>query len=234
MTWYANVIYTTPAREVVESVRAYPALASRLYVVTDFKGIRSEWTRAQFADDGEIRHSLPPGGLLAIWPPAHMSQPGPTPDAELLEQPAYADNHPDSIDRDPATKWVDAGFTGTDTYGAFGSHSAEVRWPAELFETLAGMADDLGVPFAYYYCATWGGRAEAEVSWLFERGRRRLWFHDRTEGECMCREDSRQHVVPREVLQEALGGLALALPTGFFAPHERSFDWARYWLRTSR
>jgi len=150
--------------------------------------------------------------------------------AALIGQPVYADNRESYIDVDPAEKWVWAGFPSTQTCCASGPDNQEVLWPAALFEALGSLAEDLGVPLVYYYCATWGGDVEAEVAWVFERGRERVLFHDKTDGQCVCREGESSQTVQRGVLQEALGALGLDLPTGFFALHQGSFDWSRYWL----
>jgi hypothetical protein len=67
----------------------------------------------------------------------------------------------------------------------------------------------------------WGGSIDYEFSLLYSAGERILTSQSKLSPEKPGSDDS---------LRSALQALDVVLPTGYFAPHTRSFDWAAHRL----
>ena len=76
-------------------------------------------------------------------------------------------------------------------------------------------ARQLNEPVVYYSCSMWGGDIDHEYCLLYEP----------QESLLLTNASERGHGAERALVQ-GLQKLGLALPTPFFAPHTRSFDWA--------
>jgi hypothetical protein len=88
----------------------------------------------------------------------------------------------------------------------------------------------------YYLGRTWGGDIEGEAAWVFA-DREVLYCHrvpndvrvDPPDEVVVVDRDGRS-VVRGDVLRLALAHHGVHLPTRYFAPHTRTFDWeARRW-----
>src|SRR6188768_211081 len=148
MAWNANVIYSTPVASVIEAFRRR-GLGDALYVVRDLDGICSEWTRKEFFEKktSEIRHGLPPDGLLAVMPPLRQTSYSKnwvmTRAAQAQQDDGYGDH--------PADKWERLGFPGR---GRIPEASPYVDWPTGLHQVLAEIANETGERLFHYYCLT--------------------------------------------------------------------------------
>ena len=209
MPWRANVIYSAPVDSVIAAFKQR-GLGDALYVVRDLDGIRFQWAREEFEKKtSTIRHGLPPRGLLAVMPPAggsNYDHPG------LDQRAAHAQRDDDYGDA-PATKWEKAGFAGR---GRIAETRTELEWPTGLHDTLVAIAAETGEPLFHYFCETSGGPPDFEAAFVASPG----WPIS-----VLAKRDDDD---PRDPLVDALVFLGLELPSGFFAPHERSFDWSRY------
>lgn len=209
MPWRANVVYSAPADGVIGAFRRH-GLGDALYVVRDLSGIRFEWVRQRFfgATRGDICHGLPARGLLSVMPPISRS----SYDVAFQPQRAHTAQVDDDYGDHPATKWERAGLPGREPIAALGGH----EWPTGLHRVMSEIASATGETLVHYFCESSGGPPDYEAAVvvvpdapvvLIEHGGGR-----------------------RDPLIEALAYLDLVLPTGFFAPHEASFDWSRYAL----
>ena len=70
------------------------------------------------------------------------------------------------------------------------------------------------VPITYYSACTFGGDVEWERAWVFAEVERR-YEHD-------------AETSFGDVLRKALIDHGVSLPSAYFAPHSRSFDWERF------
>lgn len=211
MPWRANVVYSTPVESVIDAFRKR-GLGDALYVVRDLEGLRFQWARDEFfrKQTSEIRHGLPTRGLLAVMPPFGGSN----------YDPVHIDQRAAKVQRDeqygdaPALRWEQAGFYGRARIAETGT---ELEWPTGLHHALVEIAAETGEPLLHYFCETSGGPPDFEAAFVASPGRPISVLAKGDDGE-------------PHALVDALMFLGLELPSGFFAPHERSFDWSRYLL----
>lgn len=177
----------------------------------DLEGLRFEWTRREFFEKPTIaiRHGLPERGLLAVMPPIG----GSNYDTSPIDQRAADAQRDDGYGDAPAAKWEKAGFPGR---ARIAETNTELEWPTGLHEALVEIAAETGEPLFHYFCETSGGAPDFEAAFVASPG----WP--------IAVLTKRDDEDPRDPLVDALVFLGLGLPSGFFAPHERSFDWARY------
>jgi hypothetical protein len=234
MTWVANQIYASPLPAVIEAFEREPLLADQLFLVDNLEGIRFKWVRDRFFSDvppeneRRIRHGLPERGLLVVSPDLcgsgyDMKDP---PSAEFSE--LVLSRHTVRGTHGPSDKWPEL-FSRSDAAVLSPVECEPSYYPFHLLRYLKSVSQETKSPIVYYWCAMWGGAVDEEVGWVFDETDHVYQYVDddtmlditakgeRTETELNC-------------LQMLMSHVGLHLPTGFFALHEGSFHWERYWL----
>ncbi|MEM9478729.1 MAG: hypothetical protein AAGA58_03605 [Verrucomicrobiota bacterium] len=231
MSWVANQIYAQPQAMVMESLAREPFLANQMFHINDLEGIRFQWVRDRFFTDDpptEIRHGVPEGGLLAVSPHLYsngysVKDPPPKEFCELFFEGRPSHGHP------PSEKW--SSISPADSPDVLlPPDFDESYYPLSLQRFLKSVALKTGTPVTYYWSSMWGGDVEEEIGWAFDSSDHVYQFVD-NESALVHSADGQRTEKDRGVLQMLLAHLGLDLPTGFFALHEGSFDWKRYWLR---
>lgn len=214
MSWYADQIYTLPDPKLIQELQTEEYFRRKLFLVNNMEGIRSTWTREFMLDnlgidDGrqEMKHTLPPDGLLVIEP--HLYQTGYDNDYDGNFWELYQESD---------DKW---NFRKEES--ASPSLSSKVSVDQDLndnqihlFAYLESLSEKYNIPFVYYYCDMWGGAIDVEFAVVFDKGEVHVY------------EYSEQ--IDNSILPQAMLHLGLHLPSFFFALHEGSFDWKRYFI----
>lgn len=229
MTWYANQIYGRPLPEVVTALSRQPLLKRRMFLIDDLDGICFAWTRERFFSSDptlnrrEIKHGLPPGGLLAVYP--------------VLSENGYTRRNPPRLEfydyffdderSPPAAKWA-AIRTSVDVPILLPAGWDVASFPMGLLRFLKSVSVETDSPLVWYWCAMWGGSIEQEAGWAFDRVDHVYYWAD-DEAAIDLTSEGQRIVRDRTTLQLLMSHVGLDLPTHFFALHT-SFDWARYWL----
>ncbi|WP_057971671.1 hypothetical protein [Lysobacter antibioticus] len=203
MTWYADEIVLRASDEALESVAASPWLAPFAYHIRSLAG--HVWHRK------ELRHGLPDGGLLVIRPVCGKSS-------------HWSDwHHTEVLDwtglpcESAAEELLD-----TEVTQCLSEYLDEESVPPlQLRRAVATLAAGLRQPVFYYGCAMWGGDIEHEYSLVYGPE------------ESIVLTNTIPHIVepPVDALRAGLHSIGLELPTGYFAPHTRSFPWQAHKLR---
>ena len=204
MTWYAHEILLRATPAALAAVQSSAQLVPFAFHLRSMEGVN--WYAP------EHQHGLPEGGLLVIRPVcAAQAQGAQWHDDPILDTctlPPLPDS-PDVADlllADIATPLADQ------------LNEASIPDMA-LRTTLAALARQLNEPVVYYACGMWGGDLDFEYCLCYEP-QESLFARDVSE---------RGHGTER-ALDIALIKLGLTLPSAFFAPHTRSFDWAAHRL----
>ncbi|WP_168567269.1 hypothetical protein [Crateriforma spongiae] len=234
MTWAANQIYARPFPAVAEALSCEPFLANQMFLIDNLEGIRFQWVRDRFLSDDlpeserTIRHDLPEGGLLAISPHLVASgysrkDPPPIEFAEL-----FFENRPSSTST-PIAKW-DQVETHVDVDILLPDDLDVSQYPIQLLRFLKSVSVKTASPIVYYYSFMWGGSVEIEIGWAFDETDHVYQLVD--EGKVIDYTYGDKRIeTDRSALQMLMAHVDVQLPTSFFALHEGSFDWKRYWLR---
>ena len=201
MTWYAHEILLRATPAALAAIHASAQLAPFAYHLRSLDQV--QWYRP------EHRHGLPEGGLLVIRPVCcaedRCAQWHGEPFLDTTSLPPRPEVAP-LLQADIATPLAD--------------QLSETSLPAmSLRGTSAALAQQLQEPVVYYACGMWGGDVDFEYCLTYEP-QESLFARDVSE---------RGHGTER-ALDMALAKLGLTLPSGFFAPHTRSFDWAAHQL----
>lgn len=203
MTWYADEIILRATPRALELVRASPQLEPFSYVVRSLDG--HEW------HSPEIRHTLPTEGLLFIRPVGDFSPSSSnwyrTRTLDWTTLPAASES---------------ASYLDQQVTRQLSSDLGNDLMPPPSFRSavasLASMAQQVVI---YYSCFMWGGDIEYEYCLVYEPTESLFITKSDLLPEGSGHEDS---------LRAGLGRLGLMLPTGYFAPHARSFEWEAYKL----
>ena len=225
MAWNAETIYAKPSSDVVAALAREPFLANRMFLVDSLEGARFDWTRRLLLSDSppedvkHMRHGLPEHGLLAIWLDLSSSGYDNTDPPSLeFRETFYEQKRPwpirSTLDSTPVL--IPPNVTlGNDCL--------------LLLNFLRSVAAETDSPIVYYSAATWGGSTDSEIGWAFDSGDHVYqYIDDNTVHHHTAK--GQTTVNDRDALQMLMAHVGLDLPTGFFALHEGSFDWKRYWL----
>ncbi|RGE39736.1 hypothetical protein DZC30_21495 [Comamonas testosteroni] len=201
MTWYADEILLRATPAALTAIKADAQLVGFAYHLKSLDEF--DWYLP------EHRHGLPAEGLLVVRPVCNAQSHGgrwygePVLDAAQLSAAtdAQALLNP-QIPEQLAADVYDSALPC-----------------AALRASLATLAQRLNEPVVYYSCSMWGGDIDHEFCLLYEP----------QESLLMTDVAERGHGAER-ALGQGLQKLGLALPTAFFAPHTRSFDWAAHKL----
>ena len=234
MTWAANQIYAKSSPAVAEALAREPFLANQMFLIDNLEGIRFKWVRDRFfsddlpEDERTIRHGLPDDGLLVVSPHLYsngyaVKEPPPLEFSEL-----FFENRPSSTSS-PFEKWTQL-TTDAAAEILLPDDLDQSRYPIRLLRFLKSVATETASPVAYYYSFMWGGDVEEEIGWAFDETDHVYQFKD-TNTTIDHSSEGQEIETERSALQMLMAHVGLDLPTGFFALHEGSFDWKRYWLR---
>lgn len=199
MTWYADEILLRATPAALAAIKADAQLADFAYHLRSLDDF--DWYLP------EHRHGLPAEGLLIVRPVCNSQSHGgrwygePVLDTALFS--ALEDAQMLLNPQIPELLSADL-------------HESALP-PGPLRTRLAALARQLNEPLAYYSCSMWGGDIDHEFCLLYEP----------QESLLMTDVAERDHGAERALVQ-GLQKLGLVLPTAFFAPHTRSFDWAAH------
>jgi hypothetical protein len=225
----AYIIYANPTPEVAAALAREPFLRQRMFLIDNLEGIRYAGSRELILSDSPPpdrahgRHGLPPGGLLAICYDLADTSGCDRDDPPSLEfrETFYEYNGPWQIES--ATSFQPLTPLPDNPYGIGFSR---------LLGFLRSVATETRSPIVYYGADMHGRTMCSEEGWAFDEADHRYEFvddhtvlHETANGRCLVHD--------RQVLQLLMAHLRLALPTGFFALHEWTFDWSRYWLHAA-
>jgi len=139
MTWYADEIILGATPKAVEVIKATSQLAPFSYVIRSLAG--HEWHRP------EIKHTLPPEGLMVIRP--------------VCGEPSHGRWYQTRVLNWAALPWDSSAVTLLDQHIAqqlLSYLDEEEAVPPQSFRsTLASLAFSTDQPVLYYSCGTWGG-----------------------------------------------------------------------------
>jgi hypothetical protein len=219
VTWYANRIYLHATPSALARLEAEPALVGHIFLLD--------------------------GPLLASWQP--LAEPVAPPAGGLVVVKEVGEAEEPSVwgaeDYSPGRPWhpwhTQNEFVPWDHFHGAASLDIDPPGLRDLIQTEPPPAPFLrflkdihivsGVPVTYYATAMWGGDIESEYAWVFDD--REVVYAYRSDEEIVeVVEVDRQGRRSRQgdVLQLALAHLGLQLPTGYFAPHTRGFDWTPF------
>jgi hypothetical protein len=218
MTWYADEIFAPASAEVLHAIRADALLAPFSYLLSE--PFDFEWHRA------EVAHGFPKPGLLVIQPVC-----GADPDEyktrwyrePILDWHSFSERSNLPLEIDPKR------------VGEECSLNIETLPPRALLGHLKHLATETRRPFAFYSCAMWGGDVEVQYAWVFGPSELALVSLSPSipggpRPVAVVTPSEPAQIVTGDTLVLTLRHLSLDLPTPFFAPHTRSFPWARYKL----
>lgn len=201
MTWYANRIYLNATPEVLVRLRAEPPLVGHVFLLTGT--LPASWQ----SDAGAV--ALPEGGLVVV---KEVCQPG---DPSGWYPPdAVVSWH--ALRGSPDINIIDGAHIG--------DIDEDQKPPAAFLRFLKGIHTAMGVPVTYYCGRMWGGSFDGEFAWAFAE--REVVYARLSETQTVELERDGRRVVQGEVLMLALAHHGVHLPTPYFAPHTREFDWA--------
>jgi hypothetical protein len=224
MTWYANRIYVNASERALAALRAERALVGHLFLLQG--GVPASW------EDGACELPLPCAGLLVareIGPGDDDDAPGTAAIRAVFGETAGAARrgHGWYAPGDWLSWAVLSGPSSVDVMDPAGVEGLEAcdRPPVPFLRFLADLHARTGEPVMYYLCRTWGGEREGEAAWVFAE--REVFYGDRNPDETVAIGRDGRRVVRDDVLRLALAHHGLHLPTSWFAPHTRGFDWER-------
>jgi hypothetical protein len=208
------------------AVAREPFLAKRMFLVDSLDGARFEWTRQLLLSESpppdakHMRHGLPKDGLLVIW--LHLTSSGydnRDPPSLVFGETFYEQRGPWPIVSQLKSPDV---LLPPDTNPTDECH--------RLLRFLRSVATETNSPIVYYSAATWGGAIDSEIGWAFDAVDHvyqyiddNIVLHHTAAGQTAVHD--------RTALQMLMAHVGLELPTRFFALHQGSFDWKRYWLQ---
>ncbi|MDR2298275.1 MAG: hypothetical protein LBE30_08020 [Comamonas sp.] len=201
MTWYAHEILLRATPAALQAIRDSALLAPFAYHLHSLQDV--DWYLPGH------RHGLPQGGLLVIRPVCSAAAQGAQWHEEAILDTTSLPLNPDTLhclQADIATLLAD--------------QVPETSLPApHLRSMLAALAEQLHETVVYYACGMWGGDLDFEYCLSYEP-QETLWVTDVAE----------RGPHEKRALYQALMNIGLMLPSAFFAPHTRSFDWAAHRL----
>jgi len=215
MTWYASEIIAPGKPSVLTAVSHVPEFGGHVYHVTN--PIRFAWHRPEAA------HSVPDDGLVFIRaicdPAAHIADWHE--DDEILRFDRFLNVPGSDVSLKP-----DAVVSRRPKLEGWDLPSEQVLRVAKR------LAVDSKSTVAYYYCFCWGGDVEVEYSWVFGDSERVLIRQSVNDTVALNRlveidlADERER--DEDVLVRTLSAVGCDLPTPFFAPHTRSWEWQNF------
>ena len=223
MSWKANRIYTKPTPELIDYLKTIDGFKDELFLVDNFEGIRSDWTRSFMLSDkpnenSYRKHSLPKEGLLVIKPEVYKT--GYDKDYDINEFWNKYKNYSND-------KW---GFIDTVSSIKLDLNLNLTENQLKLLNFIKSLNEKFGVPFLYYFCVMWGGDIEEEYSIVFNKGIK-VYQYDYENKKNLEIINEKKTELNSTVLQTSFKQLDLELPTWFFALHEGSFGWKMYHLK---
>jgi hypothetical protein len=201
MTWYADEIIMLASDAAIAEVQRQLLLREHAFHVRTLDG--HDWHRP------DIAHGLPNGGLIFIQPVCDTSSHGASwHDLPILDWASLQPN--DDFDGS-----LDAAATGklSDYLGDASQPPMALR----LF--LTQLAKKLSQPVMYYACGMWGGDIDYEYCLVYSPNE--VLFCTHLEDDQLAKVDA---------LCKGLSEIGLQLPTSYFAPHTRGFEWDRHRL----
>jgi hypothetical protein len=202
MTWYADEIMICGTPKALAFVTQHPHFSACAYHVKSIAG--HTWYRE------EHRHTLPAEGLLVIRPIRSGNE----------------EAHALGWYEETALDWnvVSGGGALPDPTVSqlLREHLGEDCPPTTFRQALRSMALELGQPVLYYSCAMWGGDIEQQYCLMYTPA-------DGAEAAAIYRNPDGEGSMA-DALVAGLAHLGIAASTGYFALHERGFDWQRHRL----
>ncbi len=206
MTWYADEILLSTSPKAMEYLTHDPILHPFSYWVKNLDTY--EWYAP------EHRHTLSTNGLLAISPVT-------APDSHSL---SWYDM--------PILDWTTVERTQSPSSIALieelGDVSLETLPPLSFRCFLRDLATACDQPVLYYSCSMWGGSIEQEYCLAYASTESLFITSPDEMLQPEVTVDKRYEV--ESALQSGLSVIGLDIPTGFFAPHTRSFPWKNHKL----
>jgi hypothetical protein len=208
MTWYANHIYAKYEPTLFADLKEHPILGKGLYLVNDISDYG--WYRP------EQRHGLPENGLVAV------------------REVCSSDSCAAEWHGDDFISW--ASISGSSNYPVISAEvvmpelrdeSHEELVPLGFLHYLKLLSVKNATSLIYYQHFMWGGDTEYERAWIFGNADQAIRFVD-YETVVVLRLDNPPERRPGGVLRIVMSELGVQLPSPYFAPHARNFDWNRY------
>jgi hypothetical protein len=232
MTWFASQIYAEPTPKVIAILSTYPTLSRGLYLL---KGpLHHNWPNSNY-----VRHTFPADGLLVV--------------REVCNPDQCKNPHTDRVEvdfhRENAISW--ANIDGPGEIDVI----LPLELPAQAGDKIITMNPTPSYPpktllrflkhinmltntvITYYHHETYANwQYEQEFAWVFDTEDRVLVRYGNqyilqytTSGASRITLDRNA----RSVLWLVLKPYGLVLPSDYFAPHTRDFDWSRYKLQST-
>jgi hypothetical protein len=199
MTWYADEIILPGTQAALAEIQRHPLLRAHAFHARTTEG--HDWHRE------DIVHDLTDEGLIFIQPVCDLSSHAaswhdlPVLDWTLL---VPSDGRVDMLNDAVTTKLVDY-------------LDEEYLPPVALRQFLAQLATQLLQPVLYYGCGMWGGHIESEYCLVYSP--REALF---------CTNPEDRQFAKVDALCKGLSEIGLHLPTSYFAPHTRGFEWSEH------
>jgi hypothetical protein len=227
MTWYANRIYVNASDAAIQALRAEPALAGHLFLLSG--SLPASWQPGS----GEL--ALPGAGLVVV------REVGPSDSDDDSDQVAAIFGEPRAPGRRDHSWYGPSEWLSWDALRGPAEVAVRVPDVPELaacdvpprafLQYLANLRASCGGAVTYYLGRTFGGGFEGEAAWVFAE-REVLYCHRVPQNvnvgptdEVVVADANGQRVIHDDVLRLALAHHGLHLPTGYFEPHRRRFDW---------
>lgn len=200
MTWYADEIILPASPKAVSLIRSNPQLLPFAYWVKNIEDFA--WYRP------EHKHELTTHGLLVIRPVRSQEE--------------------DSWYNEPLLDWNEL-VDGESHHSCLDDTSrtqlAEYldgeEMPSPAFRNfLAGLANQTESTVLYYACSMWGGDIDSEYCLSYSPSEKLM----------ATSSDLEDRPGSDNSLRDGLLAIGIQAPSGFFAPHTRSFPWSDHKL----
>ena len=211
MSWFANNLYAKRSETLEAALRL--EFPGSIYRIDDLKSY--SWWRP------EIIHGVPDGGLLSVRP--------------------FSNGDMDYY----VNQWYGESSQNWSKYKNFGEAEPPLRIPPEVLGVdddtlpppgflryLRHLSKAYDTPLFYYQCFMWGGSTETEFAFVYFGDDEYLYslagFDEENEHLEIRHNSPEPKTEDGDDLVHALRHIGLELPTPYFAPHSRSFDWGSY------
>lgn len=204
VTWFANEIMARAVPSLVDEVAGLPGYIEAVHVVRNLD--------SHHFHDETVRHGLPPEGLLIVRPVGEPSELEDWYDERVIPwlAPSEWNLHELAVTPEAIARLVPA--------------AADLP-PADFLRALKGLAVRHHTTVTYASFSTWGGANELEYAWVLDEDESVLLNTTTDMVHLVLRAGHPPRKVDQDLLQALCMRLGLVLPTPYFAPHARSFDW---------
>ncbi|MCB9457575.1 MAG: hypothetical protein H6671_16435 [Anaerolineaceae bacterium] len=231
MVWYASQIFAEPTPEVRSIFAAHPTLSRGLYLLDHLEGHR--WPEGVFAKV-EFPHGLPPNGLLVVrevCAPDSIEAEYHGPDALMW----------DTIIGLSEAKVLRLSHIPLASNGVvyYDNPRAGIHPPTSFLKYLKDVSTktDTVISFYHYFSAAEMTTIQ-ELAWVFDEQDSVYVQHVPIAYKITQFTATKTSELPRReeladkygytVLQRVLRHFGLDLPSRYFAPHTRHFEWEKY------